>query len=69
MSTIHRIPEQEEISVYVNDDGAIAMESFNPLENERALIVIHPDYVDALLRALRAAKREANGTQEDRNHA
>lgn len=60
MSQKFVVPEQDAIEVFVNDVGSISIRVYDRTEGDINIIVIQPVFVDLLIRALRAAKREAN---------
>lgn len=58
MSRVTAVPQQDAIDVFVNDNGDIAIEQCDD-RMEVSVVAVAPAHVERLIKALRAAKRQA----------
>lgn len=56
------VPQQDEISITVNPDGVVVMlQKAVDFDQADSVIAVLPENVEMLIRALRAAKKSAQG--------
>ena len=53
------VQQQDEITVHLNADGVVVIRQSTPDSDLPELVALLPQNVEALIRALRAAKRES----------
>ena len=53
------IPQQEQVEVFANTGNSVTIKQFDVLTGEHALVVVQPQNVPALVKALRQAAKDA----------
>jgi hypothetical protein len=63
------IPARSELEIFVNDSGTITIRQDDPQTltspSEEPMVVVHPDDVSTLIRALEEARRQARRGPND----
>lgn len=59
-------PQQDQIEIYLHPDGNVVIRQHSPELENPDIVLIAPENVDRVIRALRAVKREALGCKVER---
>lgn len=57
--TMQVFPTTEALEVFVNEGGSVTMKQDDAMGDDPSLIIIPLEHIEAVIKALRAAKREA----------
>lgn len=53
------IPQQEQVEVFANKDNSVTIKQMDMLTGDHVLVVVQPQHVPALVKALRQAAKDA----------
>jgi hypothetical protein len=60
-----RLPAQEELEVFLNESGGVSIEAHDPMNTERCVIAVAPEYLPKLIKFLREAQKQLEHAREE----